>query len=104
VPLFKEVISLRQEKAALFGKPDYMTYKMQNSMLGRPDAVQKLLPRFRERVANISVLESLKETKLLDPNAKDKTLYLWDEPYYKRIWLEKNYSVDQQKIAKYFPV
>jgi metallopeptidase MepB len=77
---------------------------MQNSMLGSPDAVRKLLPRFRERVAKIGVLESLKETKRLDPNAKDKTLYLWDEPYYKRMWLEKNYSVDHQQIAEYFPV
>jgi metallopeptidase MepB len=81
-----------------------MTYKMQDSMLGRPDAVRKLLSQFQEQVANIGVLEFLKETKILDPNAKDKTLYLWDEPYYKRIWLEKNYSVDQQKIAEYFPV
>ena len=63
-------------------------------MLGRPDAVQKLLTQFQERVANISVLKSLKKKKLLDPNAIDKTLYLWDEPYYKRMWLEKNYSVD----------
>ena len=77
---------------------------MQDSMLGSPDAVRKLLPRFRERIAKIGVLESLKETKRLDPNAKDKTLYLWDELYYKRMWLEKNYSVDCQKIAEYFPV
>ena len=60
------------------------SYKMQNLMLRRPDAVRKLLSQFQERVANIGVLELLKETKLLDPNAKDKTLYLWDEPYYKK--------------------
>jgi metallopeptidase MepB len=105
VPLFKEVISLRQEKAILVGQPDFMTYKMRgDSILGSPDAVRKLLPRFRERVANIGVLESLKETKRLDSNAKDKTLYLWDEPYYKRMWLEKDYSVDHQETAEYFPV
>jgi metallopeptidase MepB len=104
VPLFKEVISLRQEKAALLGKPDYMTYKMQDSMLGSPDAVRKLLRRFRERVANLGVLESIKETKSLDATSKDKNLYLWDQHYYKRIWLEMNYSVDHRKIAEYFPI
>lgn len=103
MPLFQELISLRQEKAILVGQPNFMTFRMKNSILDSVDDVRKLLHRFRGRVTNLGVLEALKETKRLDNNAKDKTLYLWDEPYYKRMWLEKNYTVDNQEIAKYFP-
>jgi len=77
---------------------------MSSSILDSVDDVRKLLTRFRERVASLGVLEALEETKRLDNTITDKTLYLWNEPYYKRMWLEKNYSVDNQEIAKYFPI
>ena len=71
-----------------------MTYRMQESILETIDDVRKLLLKFQKRIADIGVLEVLRETKRSDTNVEDKASYLWDEHYYKRIWLEKNYSVD----------
>lgn len=96
---------LRHEWATLLGYPNYMTFRMsiENAMLGNPDEVQSLLTGFRKRIARIGTFEHEAESKCQDQLAEDKTLYLWDEPYYKRIWIEKQYSVDRQEISKYFP-
>lgn len=102
VPLFQELISLRHERSILVGQPNFMAHQMQSSILDSVDDVRKLLPRFQERVASLGVLEALKETERQDHNTRDKTLYFWDESYYKRLRLEKHYSVDCHEIAKYF--
>lgn len=62
-----------------------------------------LLAKFQERVAQIKASEAAEKAKREDSSVNDKTLYLWDEAYYRRIWLESCYQVDHQKIAEYFP-
>jgi hypothetical protein len=51
-----------------------------------------------------SALKSAVEAKRNDTRAEDKIVYLWDDSYYKRIWKETTFSIDQTQVAEYFPL
>jgi metallopeptidase MepB len=46
--------------------------------------------------------EYLKSTGMESSN--DGNYYLWDSRFYQRLMVEKEYSIDEQKIAEYFPL
>ncbi len=112
VPLFKEAILLRDEAARLLGYPNHAAFKIEDKMAKTTKTVDDFLGDLRERLTKGGTLEkktlaALKEKDLKAHNAEksfDGHYYLWDHRYYDRLMLEQDYSLDQEKLAEYFPL
>lgn len=106
VPLFREAIILRDEAARLLGYPNHAAFRIEDKMAKTPETVNKFLGDLRTRLtaggkSEIQTLLKLKQET--DPKA-DGRYYLWDHRFYDRLMLERDYSLDQQLIAEYFPL
>ncbi len=112
VPLFKEVIVLRDEAARLLGYPNHAAFKIEDKMAETTKTVDDFLGDLRERLtkggaSEKKTLAALKEKDLKSHGAGktfDGQYYLWDHRYYDRLMLEQDYSLDQEKLAEYFPL
>lgn len=112
VPLFREAIILRDEAARLLGYPNHAAFRIEDKMAKTPKTVDDFLGDLRSRLtaggtSEIKTLKNLKEQDL-KARGEEKTFdghyYLWDHRFYDRLLLQKDYSLDQQKIAEYFPL
>ena len=112
VPLFRETILLRDEAARLLGYPNHATFKIEDKMAKTTKTVDDFLADLRKRLtkggaAELKVLTELKKQDLKNAGAKksfDGRYYLWDNRFYDRMLLENEYSLDQEKLAEYFPL
>ncbi|KAL2012533.1 hypothetical protein VTN00DRAFT_58, partial [Thermoascus crustaceus] len=110
VPLFKEAIVLRDEAARLLGYPNHAAFRIEDKMAKTPQTVDNFLGDLRSRLTagGLKEIEALKELKKQDLESRgekfDGRYYLWDHRFYDRLMLEKNYQLDQQLIAEYFPL
>jgi metallopeptidase MepB len=106
VPLFKEMIVLRDERARLLGYLNHAAYQLEDKMVSSTDTVNTFLEDLRLKLVGrgheeIERLKKLKRANVGD-GQYDGHYYLWDQRYYHRAMLEKEYMVDQQQIAEYF--
>ncbi|KAE8441568.1 hypothetical protein EG329_004687 [Mollisiaceae sp. DMI_Dod_QoI] len=111
-PLFKEAIILRDEAARLLGYPDHASFRIEDKMAKTPKTVldflgdlkEQLAPGGKKEVAHLLGIknEDLKARNLAHEN--DGNYYLWDTRFYDRMMVEKEYSIDETKIAEYFPL
>lgn len=111
VPLFQETVLLRDEAARLLGYPNHAAFVIEEKMLKTPKAVDEFLGDLRERLApgGLKEIEVLKSLKKSDMEARgnvtsDGHYYLWDHRYYDTLMLQKEYQLDQEQIAEYFPL
>jgi metallopeptidase MepB len=79
-------------------------------MAGAPETALAFLDDLRSQLqpglrADTQVLKRLKLDHLASEGIKfDGKFYIWDMSFYHRLMLETQYSVDQKKIAEYFPI
>ncbi|KAF2180573.1 metallopeptidase MepB [Zopfia rhizophila CBS 207.26] len=112
VPLFREAVLLRDEAARILGYKNHAEFRIEDKMAKLPRTVDDFLGDLRTRLApggqeEIKKLIALKKQDLKERGEKDpygEGYYLWDHRYYDRLMLEKDFSLDQQKIAEYFPL
>jgi len=112
VPLFREAIVLRDEAARILGYKNHAEFRIEDKMAKIPKTVDDFLGDLRTRLTpggekEIQQLQALKKEDLKsrgDGSSDDGHYYLWDHRYYDRLMLERDYSLDQQKIAEYFPL
>ncbi|CAF3528658.1 unnamed protein product [Fusarium graminearum] len=110
VPLFQEIITLRDEAARLLGYDNHAALRIEEKMAKSPAAVRSFLDDLRTRLTEGGAKEigALKEYKKKDYEERglsfDDSFYMWDTSFYSRIQKEKEYSVDEAKISQYFPV
>lgn len=110
VPLFREALLLRDEAARLLGYPNHAAFKIEEKMAKTPKTVDDFLGDLRQRlapggVAEKKVLLNLKKEDVKNQGVDfDNRYFLWDNRFYDRMLLEKEYSLDQQKLAEYFPL
>lgn len=105
VELFKEAIVLRDEAARLLGYPNHATFKIEDKMAKTPKTVDDFLGDLRTRLApgGVKEIENLKELKKSETGAADR-YFLWDHRFYDTLMLERDFQLDQNKIADYFPL
>src|ERR1700710_539547 len=111
-PLFTEAIVLRDEAARLLGYPNWASFRIEDKMAKTPATVNEFLGDLRTQLAPGGVKETdhLKEIKAADLKTRgleatnDGNYYLWDSRFYGRMMIEKEFSIDEQKIAEYFPL
>ncbi|RDW61620.1 hypothetical protein BP5796_11512 [Coleophoma crateriformis] len=110
IPIFKEVMLLRDEAARLLGYPNHATFRIEEKMAKTPETVNTFLEDLRSRLASggQKELQNLIQLKRADLESRnepfDGRFFLWDLAFYKQIMLEQQFSIDQQKIAEYFPL
>ncbi|KAA8646894.1 M3 family metallopeptidase [Aspergillus tanneri] len=110
VPLFRESIVLRDEAARLLGYPNHAAFRIEDKMAKTPETVNSFLGDLRTRltVGGQKEIQNLLQLKKTDLEARSESFdgryYLWDHRFYDRLMLEKDFSLDQQQIAEYFPL
>jgi metallopeptidase MepB len=110
VPLFREAILLRDEAARLLGYPNHAAFRIEDKMAKTTKTVDDFLADLRERLSQggldeIETLKKMKEEDLKSRGEKpDGRYYLWDHRFYDRMMEEKDYQLDQQLIAEWFPL
>ncbi|KAF2475700.1 zincin [Lindgomyces ingoldianus] len=112
VPLFRETVLLRDEAARILSYPNHAAFRIEDKMAKTPKTVNDFLGDLRTRLApggkvEIEKLLALKQEDLKERGITDDTsnkYFLWDHRYYDRLMLERDFSLDQQKIAEYFPL
>ncbi|MCJ1399900.1 hypothetical protein MMC11_003103 [Xylographa trunciseda] len=110
VSVLNETIVLRDEAARLLGYPNHAAFRIEAKMAKKPETVNIFLNDLRSRLSagGQRELENLKQLKKADLDSRgevfDGLFFHWDVEYYKEIMMEKQYSVDEQKIAEYFPL
>lgn len=109
VPLFRDTILLRDEKARLLGYENHAAFRLEDKMAKDSKTVDSFLDDLRTRLApgglkELEKLKALKKADIKDSESKDERYFLWDNRYYDRLMLEQDYQLDQQKISEYFPL
>ncbi|KAH9869085.1 hypothetical protein J1614_008162 [Plenodomus biglobosus] len=112
VALFREAILLRDEAARILGYDSHAQFRIEDKMAKTCKTVDDFLADLRVRLApgGKKEIEKLKELKKQDTSERGLTgpltegYYLWDNRYYDRLMLEKDYQLDHQVIAEYFPL
>ncbi|KAL1302035.1 hypothetical protein AAFC00_002483 [Neodothiora populina] len=112
VPLFKEAIELRDEAARILGYPNHAAFRIEDKMAKTPKTVDDFLGALRKRLApgGVEEIKKLKEVKSADMKSRgleaqnDGNYYLWDHRFYDTLMLEKDFQLDQEAIAEYFPL
>ncbi|KAF2442931.1 zincin [Karstenula rhodostoma CBS 690.94] len=111
VPLFREAILLRDEAARLLGYKNHAEFRIEDKMAKTPKTVNDFLGDLRTRLAPGGQTEIKKLLELKQQDLKSRSLgddnskyFLWDHRYYDRLMLERDFQLDQQVIAEYFPL
>ena len=81
-------------------------------MAKTPKTVNDFLDDLRGQLApgGVKETEHLKKIKKEDLASRgleatnDGNYYLWDSRFYNRMMVEREFSIDEQKIAEYFPI
>jgi len=103
----QEIYTLRQELAGLHGLPTFAHYSLRRKMAGTPEAVNKFLADVKAAVTELEKkdIEELRAEKARDMGKApaETKINRWDVAYYQERVRKERYSVDQEKLRKYFP-
>jgi thimet oligopeptidase len=102
-----EIYTLRQELAGLHGLPTFAHYSLRRKMAGTPEAVNKFLADVKAAVTELEKkdIEELRAEKAKEAGKAlaETKINRWDVAYYQERVRKERYSVDQEKLRKYFP-
>jgi metallopeptidase MepB len=109
VTLFREMMILRDEAARLLGYANYAAYQLEGRLVTSLEKVDSFLDDLLLKLADpgaeeIKRLKALKIADMGGEPTEGEQYYLWDHRYYNRLLLEKEYQLDYQQIAEFFPL
>ena len=108
--LFREAVLLRDEAARMLGYASHAALRLEDKMAKDVKTVDDFLGDLRKKLAagGANEIEHLLKLKKADTAELglpfDGNYYLWDHRYYDRLMIEKEYSIDENEIAEYFPL
>lgn len=105
--LLFEIFVLRKELAGLYDLPSYAHYSLRRRMAGTPEAVTRFLTGVKDKVTGLEKkelgeLRAVKAKELGKPVAEVQ-VGRWDVSYLQERVKKERYSIDQEKLRKYFP-
>lgn len=108
VPIFKEIIVLRDQNARLLGYESHAAFRLENRIAKSPKWVEDLLDELEEVLlprGQRAMEPLLLKRQILDPIGASETASMppWDFDYYSRICLA-DLQIDQSVIKEYFPL
>ena len=108
--LFLETLQLRNDLAELLNYDSYADYNLDIKMAKKEEAVLTFLNDLKNKLKplgekELTKLKNLKEEECKELNTPyDRRYYIWDNRYYDNQYLKKNFQIDEEKIAEYFPL
>ena len=110
-PLLSEAVEIRQRMAALFGEPTWAHHAMEVKMAKNPEAVEEfyasIVPQLRKKAAaDIDAMTAmlLNDETSLDEHVGGDRLQSWDANYYTTQLRKRDFGIDQNEVAEYFPL
>lgn len=108
--LFLETLQLRNELAELLKYDTYANFNLDIKMAKKQETVLSFLTDLKEQLKplgqkEVESLKKLKEEECSEIGIPfDGKYYIWDNRYYDTQYLKKNFQIDEEKIAEYFPL
>src|SRR3569833_461538 len=108
IPLFREVMILRDEAARLLGYPNHAAFRIEEKMAKTPETVEEFLKDLRVRLGlgGKQEMAHLLVQKKGDASARnvpfDGNYYLWDHEFYNCIMLEEEFQFFVFVFAVFF--
>ncbi|HIE83911.1 MAG TPA: hypothetical protein EYQ00_08730, partial [Dehalococcoidia bacterium] len=104
--LLEEALGIRLKIAQLLGFNSWAEYSIELKMAQTPERANSFLTDLHSNVqikanGDLQILLQEKQSHLKDSNAK---LEIWDWRYYQQRVRQEKFSVDQFKVAEYFPL
>lgn len=105
ISLIKEAVELCDEGARMLGYPNHATFVLEDKMSKTPQTVQEFLDELRRKLINGAQkeIQKLKKLKHADTGDSDH-YYLWDHSYYNAMVLSRDFQLDENAVAEYFPL
>jgi len=94
VPLFRELVLVRDEVARLLGYENFLEMKTADKMVREPKVVRDLLTEIRQKICpkQAELVGELREVKAMDMKSRGEDdacgethMFVWDENYYSRL-------------------
>ena len=106
IPLFKELVALRDDTARILGYPSHAALKMASKMVNQPEIVESFLSEIRARLiprgaAYARELLDLKRKETEAHGTPSEKIYLWDQSYYAHM-LDDSQETLNAAISDYF--
>ncbi|KUI61051.1 Saccharolysin [Cytospora mali] len=106
VPLFRELVLLRDETARILGYPNHAALKTSSKMVKNPETVTSLLFEIKDRLVprGAEYARELLELKRKETAARGEAsdqIFLWDQSYYSRLQAE-NEKAHGSELSEYF--
>ncbi len=101
--LMPEIVSLRQELAALLDFDNYSAFSLATKMAESPDQVLDFLYDLAHRTAEVAHRDYV-ELEAFAKSLGAEQLNAWDVPYYSEKLRLQKYALSQQELRPYFPV
>ncbi|WP_314295856.1 M3 family metallopeptidase [Acinetobacter schindleri] len=100
--VMEEILSLRQEMAALLGFNNYAEYSLASKMAPSVDAVDEFLRDLAEH-ARAPAKKEIAELKAIAAEDGITELQPWDSSYYSEKLKMQQFSLSQEALKPYFP-
>jgi saccharolysin len=112
VELVEKAVRLRAEISKALGYKYHADYVLEERMAKNGETVKAFLEDLRGKLdqkgkEEVEGLFNLKQAYIKEqglPTEGEDKLWAWDTRFYDNLLLEREYQVDDQKIAEYFPV
>ncbi|KAJ5729344.1 Metallopeptidase MepB [Penicillium malachiteum] len=107
--ILKEAVVLRDEAARLLGYSNHASFRIEKKMAQDSETVEVFLDNLWSKLTSSGQKElaEQKQLKKADLESRGKPFngfYLWDHSFYTRLMNQNELSIDQEKIAEYFPL
>ncbi len=103
-PLFEETVALRREMAALLGYPTWAHYAMEPKMATEPGAVERFYKEVVPGLVDLGAGERAAMAEILHEDHPGAVVQSWDASYLDNEQRRRDYGVDQNEVARYFPL
>ena len=110
IPLFREVVILRDEAARLLGYSCHAALVVENKMAQTSETVHSMLNTLQKGLmpGGLRELDKYRRLKEIDcvsqQGSWDGHYFLWDQYFYSRRLLQIVHSIDLDEIAEYIPL
>ncbi len=102
--LIKEIATLRAQKAALFGEPDYASYQMYDRMAETPEAAIAFMNGLAAPTAKAQAEDAAAINAMIKAEGGDFTVRPWDWDYYASKVRAQKFDLDENATKPYFEI
>ncbi len=100
--LIKKMVELRAQKGTLLGFDDFASWRLQNTMAKKPQAVLELFSKLVPAATSKAKAEGAEIQKMINSQGETFKLEPWDWNFYAEKVRKAKYDLDENEIKPYF--